>query len=80
MPAMEEEGEEEKEMESSEQSVLRAENQEEKALDLSRASSAEQEVSVPALLTVIGRNNPEAAYSLEQVEPLSILISYFFFK
>lgn len=74
MPAMEEEKEEEEEeVESSEQSVLSADNQEEKAPDLSSASSAEQGVSVPALLAVIGRNNPEASQSQQEVEPHSIL-------
>lgn len=68
---MEEEAE--VEVESSGQSVLSADNQEEKSLDRSRASSAEQEVSVPALLAVIGRNNPEASQSQEEVEPHSVL-------
>lgn len=73
MPAIEEEVEEEVEVESSEQSVLSADNQEEKALDLSSTSSAEQEVSVPALLAVIGRNNPEASQIQDEVELHSVL-------
>lgn len=62
--------EEEEEVETSE---LSADNQEEKALDVSSTSSAEQEVSIPALLAVIGRKVPETSQSQEEVGPHSIL-------
>ncbi|XP_075875620.1 sperm flagellar protein 2-like [Nelusetta ayraudi] len=50
-----------------ETSELSADNQEEKALDVSSTSSAEQEVSIPALLAVIGRKVPETSQSQEEL-------------
>lgn len=63
--------EKEEEVESSE---LSADDQEGKALDVSSSFSAEQEVSIPALLAVIKRKVPETSQSQEEeVCPHSIL-------
>lgn len=54
-------------------SELSADNQEEKALDVWSTISAEQEVSIPALLAVIRGKFPETAAIQEEVRPFAIL-------